>query len=262
MEAILKIHEVVVKFGGLIAVNSVSFDVERGQITSLIGPNGAGKTTLFNSITGNNNPTSGSVSMGHIELIGKPSNKICELGISRTFQNLRLFHELTVLQNVLIGRYVRTKSGVLSTLLNLSSEHIERQESLEKAEAILEWIGLGEKKYLLAKNLPYGEQKLVEVARALATEPKILLLDEPVAGMNAQETNVMVSVLRNIIDQGITILLVEHDMKMVMEISKLIVVLNYGRLIAKGSPLEVRSNKEVIDAYLGSDDDLEGISYA
>ncbi|MDD4083028.1 MAG: ABC transporter ATP-binding protein [Sphaerochaetaceae bacterium] len=245
-------------YGGVIAVNEVDFKVEEGLITGLIGPNGAGKTTLFNNITGLDYPTSGKVFFEGNDITGVKANKVCDLGIARTFQNIRLFKELSVLENVMIGRHLRIgkhKSHFINALdsyFNLNSEQEEVFESSMKWIKFMELDGL-EKEF--AKNLPYGNQRELEIARALATEPKLLFLDEPAAGMNPQETDHLMKEIRKIRDLGITIVLIEHDMKLVMNICENITVLSYGLKIAQGTPMEIRSDPSVIEAYLGKEED-------
>lgn len=246
-------------FGGVIAVNKVSFSVEEGLITGLIGPNGAGKTTLFNNITGLDTPTKGRVLFEGKDITGAAAHKICRMGIARTFQNIRLFKELTVVENVMIGRHFKTgKSETKGRFANALNSYFRlKQEEEEIYERSLEWLrffDMGDMSDELAKNLPYGKQRELEIARALATDPKLLFLDEPAAGMNPQETEHLMQIIRKIRELGITVVLIEHDMKLVMSICDTITVLNYGMKLAEGTPVEIRSNTDVIEAYLGKEE--------
>ena len=248
---ILEAKKITKSFGGLTAVNNVDFHIDEGEIVSLIGPNGAGKTTFFNVITGIYAPTSGEVNFLGEKLKKSRPFQITKLGIGRTFQNIRLFSSMTVLENVLIGQYCRTSSNLLATVLR--SPKIVREEKIvgEKVSEILEFLELTHLKDEIATSLPYGYQRRVEVARALATEPKLLLLDEPAAGMNSSEKVEMTNLIKKIRDKGYTILVIEHDMKLVMGISDRISVLDYGNKIAEGLPKEIQNNERVITAYLG-----------
>lgn len=250
---ILEAQNVTKQFGGLTAVNRVDFVIEQGSITSLIGPNGAGKTTFFNMITGLYVPTSGSIVFDGTLLGGLKPNMVTALGIGRTFQNIRLFSNMTALENVLVGQHVRLKSGLLGALLRTKRVRDEEAHARQVAFELLEYVGLGaERADEHSRNLPYGDQRRLEVARALATDPKLLLLDEPTAGMNPQETDELTALIRRIRDErGITVLLIEHDMKVVMGISERVTVLDHGAKIAEGSPETVRENEQVIEAYLG-----------
>lgn len=246
------------EFGGIIAVNRVDFSVEKNMITGLIGPNGAGKTTLFNNITGLDSPTSGKVIFEDQDITGLKANKICRLGIARTFQNIRLFKELSVIDNVMMGRHFHTgtlKNRTLQALVSYFNVESEAKEEYKEAMKWLEFFGLEDLRNEEAKNLPYGYQRELEIARALATEPKLLFLDEPAAGMNPQETDSLMKTIRRIRDLGITVVLIEHDMKLVMNICDNITVLNYGQKIAQGTPSEIQRDSAVIQAYLGSDDE-------
>lgn len=246
------------EFGGIIAVNRVDFSVEKNMITGLIGPNGAGKTTLFNNITGLDSPTSGKVIFEDKDITGLKANKICRLGIARTFQNIRLFKELSVIDNVMMGRHFHTgsfKNRTLQALVSYFNVEKETKEEYREAMKWLEFFGLEDLRNEEAKNLPYGYQRELEIARALATEPKLLFLDEPAAGMNPQETDSLMKTIRRIRDLGITVVLIEHDMKLVMNICDNITVLNYGQKIAQGTPSEIQRDSAVIQAYLGSDDE-------
>ena len=246
------------EFGGIIAVNRVDFSVEKNMITGLIGPNCAGKTTLFNNITGLDCPTSGKVIFEDKDITGLPANKVCRLGIARTFQNIRLFKELSVLDNVMVGRHFHTgtlKNRTLQAFVSFINVEKEKRQEMANAMKWLEFFGLENLRDESAGSLPYGYQRELEIARALATEPKLLFLDEPAAGMNPQETDSLMNTIRRIRDLGVTIVLIEHDMKLVMNICDNITVLNYGQKIAQGTPSSIQSNPAVIQAYLGTDDD-------
>ncbi|WP_037361652.1 ABC transporter ATP-binding protein [Amycolatopsis orientalis] len=254
-ETLLKVDDVTVRFGGLVALDSVSFDIRRGEILGLIGPNGAGKTTCFNAMTGVYRPSS-----GQVLLEGKPLGKtsrhgITQLGIARTFQNIRLFSEMTALENVVVGTDARHKTSLLGALLRVPRHHREEKQAIEKAMALLEFVGIADRAADRAKNLPYGYQRRLEIARALATEPKLLCLDEPAAGFNPAEKEELMGLIRTIRDDGYTVLLIEHDMKLVMGVTDRIVVLEFGKKIADGLPSEIRENPAVIAAYLGVPDD-------
>lgn len=251
----LEINTIGKSFGGLIALNNVSFRVDGGSISALIGPNGAGKTTLLNIISGIFRPDIGKISFSGTTISDLPATKIARAGISRTFQQVELFGDLTVLENVMVGRYSRTRSGFISSGLRLPFVRKEESETRDRSLGILDYIGLRSRKDELASNLPLGEQRILEIGRALATEPGLLLLDEPAAGLNIRETRSlgeMIVRLRN--EKKITILLVEHDMDLVMRISDRIAVLNFGEVIADGTPLEVQKNQAVISAYLGTEE--------
>ncbi len=259
--SVLDIHGVTMDFGGLRAVDHVDLDVKDGEIAALIGPNGAGKTTLFNCITGLHKPTTGDIRInppgrGEERLNGLKANKVTERGLARTFQNIRLFQNMTVLENVMIGRHCRLKAGVFGAVFRNRGTMEEEERVIEESYEILKKIGLDIWVNELAKNLPYGAQRRLEIARALATDPFILLLDEPAAGMNPQETkdlNKLIYRLRE--TEKISILLIEHDMSLVMNISERIFVLDYGKLIASGTPEEIKGNSAVIKAYLGEEID-------
>lgn len=243
-------------FGGVVAVNSVDFHAEKGLITGLIGPNGAGKTTLFNNMTGLDTPTSGKVIFEGKDITGKSSNEICRLGIARTFQNIRLFKDMSVLENVMIGRHFKVGDSK-RFLQAVKSYFFMKEEENKIYKEAMDWLGFfGLEKFASedAKNLPYGHQRELEIARALATEPKILFLDEPAAGMNPQETDHLMETIRKIRELGVSVVLIEHDMKLVMNICDDITVLNFGNKIAEGTPEEIKHNKAVIEAYLGKED--------
>jgi branched-chain amino acid transport system ATP-binding protein len=240
------------EFGGLIAVNDIDFSIPEGSIVGLIGPNGAGKTTFFNMLTGVYKPTAGVIEFDGTDVTGKPPHLITKLGVGRTFQNIRLFEYMTSLENVLVGMHHRLKGGILGSIFGLPRVRREEKEAHERARELLAFSGLKNRDETLARNLPYGDQRRLEVARALATNPKLLLLDEPTAGMNPQETTTFtqfVSKLRE--EEGLTVLLIEHDMKVVMGVSDRVTVLDYGEKIAEGAPLEIQKNDRVIEAYLG-----------
>lgn len=254
--AILELKDVTKKFGGLTAVDGVNLKIEENQISALIGPNGAGKTTVFNMITGAYQVTSGDVLFYGESLKGKKPHQIVEKGIARTFQNIRLFKSASVLENVMTGFHCKTKTGMFNVIFQHGKCRREEEETRQKSLEILRFLGLEGVKDLEARNIPYGHQRLLEIGRALATSPKLLLLDEPAAGMNSEEKKELVETIRKIRDTyHLAVLLVEHDMELVMGISENITVINFGRKIADGKPEEIQHNNDVIEAYLGRSDD-------
>jgi branched-chain amino acid transport system ATP-binding protein len=257
---ILEVVGLTMDFGGIRALNNVDLDVKQGEIVALIGPNGAGKTTFFNCITGLYRPTQGDIFLyrqgsSRISLKGMKPNRVTEVGLARTFQNIRLFPQMTVLENVMIGRHCRTGSTIFGALVRNTSTRMEEESTIENSHRMLVKIGLTQYENEIAKNLPYGAQRRLEIARALATEPELLLLDEPAAGMNPQETSELVNLIQSIAAEGQSILLIEHDMKLVMNLSERIFVMDYGKKIAQGTPEEIRNNPTVIKAYLGEEVD-------
>ncbi len=261
MTPILETKNLTMQFGGLTAVDNINFKVNPKEIVALIGPNGAGKTTFFNCVTGVYKPTSGDVLISPTgnsqqRINGLKPNKVTEKGLARTFQNIRLFQNMTVLENVMIGRHSKLKSGILGAVLRTKATVKEEKKVIQDSYEILVEVGLDKFVNELAKNLPYGAQRRLEIARAMATEPALLLLDEPAAGMNPHETKELDEMIIHIRDsKQISILLIEHDMSLVMSISENIFVVDYGKLIAQGSPNEIKNNPEVIKAYLGDDSD-------
>ncbi len=250
--ALLETIDIVKSFGGLTAINRVNFQLEQGRIVSIIGPNGAGKTTFFNTLTGIYKPDRGQINFNGRSILGLRPDQIAKRGMARTFQNIRLFGDMSVVENILVGMHVHLRQSPLDTLLRLPAFTREEDEAEHRAVELMRYVGLRGVGNELAKNLPYGAQRRLEIARALAAEPLLLLLDEPAAGMNPQETEDVTRLFRSIRDdKGITILLIEHDMRVVMNISEQICVMDYGEKIAEGTPAEIRANTRVIEAYLG-----------
>ena len=260
-QPILNVTGLTMDFGGIRALDSIDLDVKSGEIVALIGPNGAGKTTFFNCITGIYRPTSGSILLSlpnkskQVSLNGLKPNQVTEKGLARTFQNIRLFPKMTVLENVMIGRHCRTKAFIFGAIFRTAATRREEQNILATSYSILEKVGLAGHADEFADNLSYGAQRKLEIARALATEPLLLLLDEPAAGMNPQETMDLDLLIKQISNEGQAILLIEHDMQLVMSLSDRIFVMDYGKKIAEGAPAEIRTNPEVIKAYLGEEVD-------
>lgn len=246
-------------FGGVQALKGLSFKVSPGIIKAIIGPNGAGKTTLFNVITGIFPPNGGAIALNGMSIEGRKAREIARLGVSRTFQNVEVFGRMTVLENVMVGRHIQSRAGIISTGFRLVGMRREERQIRESAMQHLAFVGLENRATELAGNLPLGEQKLLEVARALATDPEILLLDEPAGGLNTRETEGLAALIHRILEQGITVVLVEHDMNLVMDISDEIMVMNFGEKIAEGKPKQIKNDPLVIEAYLGEEVDYSDL---
>jgi branched-chain amino acid transport system ATP-binding protein len=253
-EAILRANGIRKEFGGLVALDNVDFCVRRGSITAVIGPNGAGKSTLINVMTGIFPPTAGSITLNGTTISGLKSHVIAHLGIARTFQTAQIFGAMTVLENVMVGRHTKTSCGMLASALSLGRMRREEMAIREKGLHYLDMVGLGHLARQPASSVPIGMQRLLEIGRALAAEPKVLLLDEPAAGLNTQETRELGGLIRQIRDTGITVIIVEHDMELVMDIADEILVLNFGSRLAWGTPEQIQANPEVVEVYLGKDD--------
>jgi branched-chain amino acid transport system ATP-binding protein len=252
---VLEVDAVTLRFGGLVALDDVSFDIAEGEILGLIGPNGAGKTTCFNAVTGVYRPTSGGIRFNGESIVGKKRFEITQMGVARTFQNIRLFRSMTALENVLVGADARHHTGMLSALFRLPRHRREERDGHDRAMELLRFMGIHRRADELAANLSYGDQRRLEIARAMATEPKLICLDEPAAGFNPAEKVELMQLIKKVRDQGYTVLLIEHDMKLVMGVTDRIVVLEFGRKIAEGKPAEIRDNPAVIAAYLGVDEE-------
>jgi branched-chain amino acid transport system ATP-binding protein len=249
----LRAEQIVIAFGGLVAVNDVSFNVPQGGIVSLIGPNGAGKTTFFNVLTGLYRPTAGRVYLDERDVTGKPPHKIAALGLARTFQNIRLFNLMTAEENVMVAMHSHLRSGIASTVFRMPWQRREERRAHDASRDLLEFVGIAKVRNEYARNLSYGDQRRLEVARALAVQPKVLLLDEPTAGMNPQESARFVDFVHRVRDEkNVSVLLIEHDMSVVMRVSERITVLDRGERIAEGGPDEIRANERVVEAYLGT----------
>ena len=251
---ILDARNVTMRFGGLVAVGGVSMEVREGEIVGLIGPNGAGKTTFFNCLTGMYKPTEGQVSLFGTQIPPKP-RAVVRAGMARTFQNIRLFGNMTALENVMVGRFCRTSSGAFTSIIRGPKFRREERETTDKAHELLKYVGLGSSAHLLARNMPYGDQRRLEIARALATDPKVLLLDEPTAGMNPRETEQAMELIFKIRDSGLAVVVIEHDMRFIFNLCDRVLCLVRGEVLVQGTPGEVQSDPRVIEAYIGGADD-------
>jgi branched-chain amino acid transport system ATP-binding protein len=252
---VLEVDGLTLQFGGLRALDDVSFHIDEGEILGLIGPNGAGKTTCFNAVTGVYRPTGGDIRFEGESIVGRKRFQITQLGIARTFQNIRLFRSMTALENVMVGADANHRTGILSALFRLPRHRHEEEQGHDRAMELLRFMGIHRHADELASNLSYGDQRRLEIARAMATEPKLICLDEPAAGFNPAEKAQLMELIRKVRDQGYTVLLIEHDMRLVMGVTDRIVVLEFGRKIAEGKPHEIRDNPAVIAAYLGVDEE-------
>ncbi len=257
-DLLLDARNVTMRFGGLIAVDDVSLEVREGEIVGLIGPNGAGKTTFFNCLTGMYKPTEGRVSLSGTEIPPRP-RKVVRAGMARTFQNIRLFGNMTALENVMVGRFCRTSSGAFTSILRGPKFRREERETIDRAQELLTYVGLGASSHLLARNMPYGDQRRLEIARALATDPTVLLLDEPTAGMNPRETEQAMELIFKIRDSGLAVVVIEHDMRFIFTLCDRVLCLVRGEILVEGTPDEVQSDHRVIEAYIGGAEEDEEV---
>ena len=257
-DLLLDARNVTMRFGGLVAVDDVSMEVRQGEIVGLIGPNGAGKTTFFNCLTGMYKPTEGKVALSGEEIPPRP-RKVVRAGMARTFQNIRLFGNMTALENVMVGRFCRTSAGPLTSILRGPKFRREERETTERAQELLRYVGLGSSTHLLARNMPYGDQRRLEIARALATDPTVLLLDEPTAGMNPRETEQAMELIFKIRDSGLAVVVIEHDMRFIFTLCDRVLCLVRGQILVEGSPAEVQHDPRVIEAYIGGAEEDEEV---